>query len=279
MGRTVTLLDRPDVTVRSVDCPGPIAPEPSEVVGPDRYELCLVRQGCFHVRGSKHADVFVDPTTCILGEPRHAVEVTHPYPDGDVNTMVLLSRNLLGALGGETEAVPAEAPVTGEVAWLHQRLLSEARRDGDAATTEELTVLLVAEVIDRVEPARVAAGRPPGRTHQQLADGVRAALVADPTIPGVVELARLLGCSPHHLSRIFAQQTGMGIARYRMALRTARAVDAIAEGETDLSRLAVRFGFSDHAHLTRAVRSSLGRTPSAIRATLRDKTAGMGQIG
>ena len=97
----------------------------------------------------------------------------------------------------------------------------------------------------------------------------QAALAADPWL-GLVALSRVTGCSPHHLSRVFTQLTGLTVSQYRNRLRVSLALERVAEGERDLAGLAGDLGFADHAHLTRTVRAATGRTPSSLRAAFRE---------
>lgn len=90
----------------------------------------------------------------------------------------------------------------------------------------------------------------------------RAFLHAEPRT-GLVDLARRVGCSPHHLSRVFSQLTGSGVGRYRNRVRVAAATERIEAGEPSLAALACELGFADQAHLTRTVRALTGRPPAA----------------
>ena len=81
-------------------------------------------------------------------------------------------------------------------------------------------------------------------------------------------VATAVGSSPFHLSRIFRKATGRSITEYRTALRVRFAIDRLAEGDDDLSRLAVEAGFYDHAHMTNTFRRRLGSPPSHLRAWL-----------
>jgi AraC-like DNA-binding protein len=60
----------------------------------------------------------------------------------------------------------------------------------------------------------------------------------------------------------------MTLTRYRSRLRMLLALDAMEAGEQDLSALAARLGFADHAHLTRTVRSECGLAPRDLRRLL-----------
>jgi transcriptional regulator GlxA family with amidase domain len=97
---------------------------------------------------------------------------------------------------------------------------------------------------------------------------VRETLALDPRIR-VVQLARQTAVSPHHLSRIFAAETGQTISAYRNCLRARIALERVAAGERSLARIAADLGFADHAHLTRVVRRQAGAPPSNLREVLR----------
>jgi AraC-like DNA-binding protein len=118
-------------------------------------------------------------------------------------------------------------------------------------------------------PERVASGRPAtAAARRRLAVAAREALTADPGALGLGDLARLVGASPHHLSRVFQAETGVSLSRFRNRLRVRRALERLAAGETSLARLAADLGFADHAHLTRTVREQLGHTPTQLRRML-----------
>jgi len=271
-GTTQELLAGRDVSVTSIACPGDQTNSVEERVGSSRYELCLVRSGSFLLRGSvvegSAVEVFADPTVCLFGAPEHVIQVTHPRPGGDLDTCVFLSAEVLDSLGG-VSGLPARSPRTREVSWLHRRLLALCRRpDVDSLAVEETALALFVAALAQAEPGRWASGRPGARDRRRLADEARAALVADPTISRVVDLARMLGCSPHHLSRLFREQTGHALAQFRTALRIELALERLMQGEDNLARVAADLGFADHAHLTRTMRATLGRTPSAMRALM-----------
>lgn len=82
----------------------------------------------------------------------------------------------------------------------------------------------------------------------------------------LVDVARAVGSSPFHLSRLFRSETGTPIHRHLVRLRLFAALDRVAAGEDDLSRLALDVGFGSHSHCTTGFRRELGRPPTAIRA-------------
>ena len=229
--------------------------------------LHLVRSGSYRARNS-HLEVLVDPVTALFVTSDTAIETTHPSGyDSEVN--VRLSLDVLSAIGGGSVDLPSEAPLTSRDVLACERATSQLRRGNeDPFLMEELAISLAARCLASVEPGRVETSRPAVRRHRDLFDDARAALVADMHRCSVVELSRLVSCSPHHLSRIFKSFTGHGISRYRTNLRVRQALTRIAEGENDLAKLAHECGFADHAHLTRTFRRHLGETPSAARLLL-----------
>ena len=97
--------------------------------------------------------------------------------------------------------------------------------------------------------------------------------MSDPDSTSVVDLARRVGCSPHHLSRVFRRLTGRTISQYRTELRVTHALDRLGGQDPDagtLARIAAETGFADHAHLTRTIRRMIGTTPRTLRAALGD---------
>src|SRR5262245_10645966 len=83
--------------------------------------------------------------------------------------------------------------------------------------------------------------------------------------PTLSELARRLGCSPFHLSRIFHAGLGVSVRRYLNRLRARIAADRLAAGARDLTELALDLGCSDHSHFTNAFRHEWGMPPSRFR--------------
>jgi AraC-like DNA-binding protein len=75
------------------------------------------------------------------------------------------------------------------------------------------------------------------------------------------------------VSRGFRQVYGVTPLSYRLVQRTRRAVGALRTAEGSLSLIALDCGFADQAHMSRAVRSLTGATPSALRRDFRPASA------
>ncbi len=248
-------------------------PRWSEPEAPAGYRLMFVRQGAFRARVGGQV-LLADPALAYAGGPGVEQSIAHRVDARDVCTSVRLSGELMGGLvpAGLAPAgrpLGTSAPVSGAVAVAERLLAARARQQADGFELAERATRLAAALLAERSPAPADARRPATVAAQRrLADAAREALAADPARPGLADLARRVGCSPHHLSRVFHRQTGMTLTRYRRRLLVLAALDAIEDGERDLTGLAARLGFADHAHLTRTVGQECGRTPRDLRQLL-----------
>ncbi|HEX8816069.1 MAG TPA: helix-turn-helix domain-containing protein [Terriglobales bacterium] len=78
-------------------------------------------------------------------------------------------------------------------------------------------------------------------------------------------LARIAGASSRHLSRLFHECVGMGIADYRNRLRVAFAQDLLHQTDLDMERVAEQSGFSSSRQLRRAWRKLYDTPPREAR--------------
>lgn len=96
-------------------------------------------------------------------------------------------------------------------------------------------------------------------------DLLAAALDRDPALP-IAGWADAAGLDPASVSRGFARAYGVSPKRFRLELRTRRAVRALTGWRGTLAALAADHGFADQAHLARAALALTGFTPSQLRA-------------
>lgn len=87
----------------------------------------------------------------------------------------------------------------------------------------------------------------------------------------VAEVANRVGVDRSHLTRAFQRCYGMPPSVFRRGILTARAVAAVAQTDDRLARVAHHAGFSDHAHMTRTLRSDTGLMPGRLRSLLKDE--------
>jgi transcriptional regulator GlxA family with amidase domain len=166
--------------------------------------------------------------------------------------------------------VPLTADVTGHMQVTHRRLLVAAH-DSEPMLIEELVVTLLAAAVSQSRPQPVSSGRPgTGAARRRLVEDARTLLSSDPTSCSVVDLARRIGTSPHHLSRVFHAATGMTLSAFRTRLRLHRAMEMLSDSAHDrpIAQIAAATGFADQAHLARAFRRYVGMTPTALRNDL-----------
>jgi AraC-like DNA-binding protein len=258
-----TLAETPEFLLETVECRcgarGWSSPERAS-----QYGIVFVRQGCFHRRVNGR-ESFVDPTVVYFERPDDEQQIAHPGA-GDACTALYLSDVLLASVWGGELGVPDDAVATGAATDLQHRLLLLGR--SDECAVGDAVVALAADVLGQAAPKRVAAGRPAtAAARRRVVHDARELLVEDPTA-SVIQLARRVAVSPHHLSRVFRAETGETISRYRNRLRVRLALERLAAGDACLARIAADLGFADQAHLARVVRSELGTPPSALRRLL-----------
>jgi AraC family transcriptional regulator len=100
------------------------------------------------------------------------------------------------------------------------------------------------------------------RLNRERAQRVRAILkasLAEP--PSLEELGRRVGCSPFHLSRVFAQETGKTITGCLRELRLERAAHLLGSGECNVTEAALDVGYNSLSHFTVAFREVFGCCP------------------
>ncbi|HXM57782.1 MAG TPA: AraC family transcriptional regulator [Candidatus Dormibacteraeota bacterium] len=254
------------LTVRLVRCSGAAVAwsAAEEAVGP---AIVFVRGGSF-VRREDGVESLLDGTVAYFQRPGSEEQFAHPAGHADECLAIDLPASVLGWVGLAAPELPGGALYTSAAVDLGHRGLAMAAAAGcDAFELYERVCGLVASVL---EPAvgEVSAVRPSTRAgRRRLVARAREALLSDPSV-GLVVLARAAGSSPHHLSRVFAGETGQTLSAYRNRLRVGLALARLEAGECDLSGLAAELGFADHAHMTRVTRELVGSPPSAVRRLL-----------
>jgi len=254
-------------SLAEVRCPGTPA-------GFDRPEaerghvLVAAYRGAF-VRRVAGREVLVDGSVAYLSAPGTVEEFAHPVPGGDVCTAIRFDPGLLAALsGGDPDLADPALPMDAASELALRQVTGLARAGDPGGSLTERVARLASGLLARRFPDRVASGRPAtAAARRRLVSQARAALAADPRL-GLIELSRVAGCSPHHLSRVFTQLAGCTVSQYRNRLRVTSALQRIGDGEQDLGALAADLGFSDHAHLTRTIRAATGHPPTTCRALL-----------
>lgn len=160
------------------------------------------------------------------------------------------------------------APLDSSAALAHHRLRILLGHDTPSpAEVEEAALQLIAHAVGAGNSRARERGAHRRRAHRELVHAVQQLLAQRFSERILVpDIARIVGSSPFHLSRIFAQEAGLSIHRYLNRVRLVAALERMAEGERDLSRVGLDVGFSSHSHFSTTFRREFGRTPSEIRS-------------
>ncbi len=111
---------------------------------------------------------------------------------------------------------------------------------------------------------------------RRIVDIARELATSESGAPTLQAVAAAASVSPHHLTRTFKESTGMTMGRYRNRVRVRMALEWIAEGDDDFTRIAHDLGFSDHAHFSRTVMAEVGLQPRMVRRLLYTDPPGPG---
>lgn len=262
--RKTVLFETDGIAIEDVRCASPKGSwsEPEE---PGHYGLVFVRSGCFR-RLADGVEALLDPVSVYFERPGQQQRFAHPYDGGDNCTQIVLTENVLASITGDVQFPDKPLLTSPNVDLEHRLLLSAIREPVDRLALTERVLRLVSSVLTRSRRESTAAHRSSTiAARRRTVDAAREALAADPGL-GLLQLARTVAVSPHHLSRIFRAETGETISRYRNRVRVRLALERLAEGDDRLARLARDLGFADQAHLSRVVRREVGSPPSWLRS-------------
>lgn len=243
------------------------------------HVIALPLGGSFLKRG-RLGEVLADANHAVLFNDQEPYETGHPCGHGDHGVAMVLPPAAACALVGSWDPQGAERPErpfqvshavldAGCLPALRALLEALAHPGPDPLAVDELIFDLAALVIGRAHRQRGVGPRreATGRAHRDQVEGVKALI--NRRLGEALDLesiARAVGASPYHLSRLFKAHTGLAIHQYRTQLRLRAAMARLAEGAEDLTELALDLGFSSHAHLTATFSRDVGAPPSAFRA-------------
>ncbi|SCG42141.1 helix-turn-helix domain-containing protein [Micromonospora inositola] len=255
----------------------------TEPAAEDRHKIILGRSGAYQRRLNGRTGVS-DATSVLITRPGDEVAVAHPYGCGDSYTCLEIDQAVLTDrpdaarwLGRAGWAGTSDAPLD----LAHRLLVAECRRGLDRFEMAERLHRFLGRLLQHSPLAGEDAGgdieravrRRPATlaAHRRLADRAREVLATSDFTLGLEEVAREVGTSPHHLSRVFQRMTGSSLTAYRNRLRVRAVLDSLAEPDgRPLGALASEYGFADQAHLTRVVRNQVGHPPARLRRLLAD---------
>lgn len=259
------------LTASAWSCPGPSEVTAGEETVP-LHEVFFARHGG-HTRRLPGRDVAVDGAHLVCANPAEPFRLVRRVGVAEAGTVLRIAepafRSLLAeydprAADRDRPRFPADAVrVTPRTLLAHHALRLEAALGAraDSIRLQELALTLLRHAMAPGGIPRPTRLSPEAR---EAADATRLTLVRRYaerlTLPG---LAREVGISPWYLSRLFRAAFGCAIHRYLVRIRLQAALDRLAAGERNLSRVAHDTGFSSHSHFTSAFRRTFGFPPSA----------------
>ena len=145
---------------------------------------------------------------------------------------------------------------------LGTKLLNEVRCDDDFTLVAREAILL--EIIAAFGRAGIAhpAGRPPA----WLAAARDYVHAHAPAPLSMKDIARAAGRHEIHLAREFKRYFGVSVGSYLRQARIERAADLLRNTSSNITDIALRCGFANHAHLCRVFKAYFAMSPSQYRA-------------
>jgi AraC-like DNA-binding protein len=259
--------EAPGVRVVDHDCRKPAGARGSYEYGVD-FGLVLIRRGGYW-REVNGRGAYLGPTDAFFERPFVEQRITHHRATGDRCTSLWLSERAVCALAGDASLPDEPITTTPGIDLRHRELVVALRRGIDRFEVDERLAQLVGVLAERAVPGRFTARRPATRAnHRRIVAQAREAIVADPAGADFADLARTLGHTRFHVSRVFSQVAGMTLAQFRNRLRVAIAFDRLADGYESFALLSADLGFVDQSHLSRVVRTYTGERLSELRQRL-----------
>ena len=154
----------------------------------------------------------------------------------------------------------------GAIAALAWRISRELRAPDDVTglAIEGLALEMLALAARGFAPTQKERVPPPWLV--TVEDLVRARFAEPLQVSG---LAATVGVHPVHLARVFRAHFGESLGQYVRRLRLEWATVQLARSDSPLSDLALRAGFADQSHFTRAFKCHTGLTPAEYRRYVR----------
>lgn len=240
----------------------------SEPFVPADSGIVLAQRGAYR-RRSDGVEHLVDVNTGFFRRAGEEVSAANFTGEPEDLTTILVEECVLESILAVPLLPTGPFLVTPDIDFAHRLLLRQIRRDPDNLDVETRAMDLIASVVGQQRADWVRGSRPSTESSRRsLVNDACEVLHLNQGAISLQELARTVGCSPFHLSRVFREGTGCTISQYRLRRRVHEVLDRLAAGEDDLAALAIAVGFSDHSHMTRTVVAQLGEAPSTLRRRL-----------
>ena len=279
---TRILFSWPQITVGAFDCWPDDASWRCENVIVTGHLIAFPGTAVEIIQHGYHPTV-VDPNQVVLYNRDQVYRRRLVDSSGDHCTYLIVSPALLAELADSGAAPirdPDRHPFTHPVLpisrsdHLEQQSILHVLRAGHATDPLELQERL-AQLVGRalgqagagrrVRPRRRATER----EHRRIVDDTRAVLAVDLGRPmSLDDVARAVGTSVFHVSRLFRGRVGMSMHAYRDELRLRTALPEVLEGSRPLTEVALDHGYATPSHFAERFRARYGIAPSRLRARM-----------
>lgn len=236
--------------------------------------IVLPRLGCY-TRHLGNRTEFANARSVLFFRGDESYRFSHPVAGGDDSTVLQFPDHILDeAFHPSPRGLDSFPSTQCEIGVEQNRQLQilrhRARTGGTSLEIEETAMALLHAIAAAASGKRhVLKSRVRARTRQRqqaLVDRARALLHENLGSPvSLAGVSHSVGSSPYHLTRLFRTFTGQPMYRYLTDLRMTVALDGLASGESDLTRLAGKLGYSSHSHFTDTFRRHFGCPPSQFR--------------
>lgn len=278
---TRILFSWPLVSVGAFDCwPGDERWQVENVV--DEGHLIAFPGTAVEIHQDGHHPLVADPNRVVLYNREQTYRRRLISRTGDHCTYLVVAPELLDELAA-AGAAPirdpdrrpfprAAAPVSRQVHLEHRTILRglAGGREINPLEVQERLVRVVGRALRHGAETRRAGRRRRAGTeqeHRRIVEGVRAILAADLGRPmSLDQVARQIGASVFHLSRLFREHAGISLHAYRDELRLRSALAAVLDGSQSLTEVALDYGYASPSHFTDRFRDRYGMAPSRLRA-------------
>jgi AraC-like DNA-binding protein len=237
------------------------AADPARDLCVDRHYLLCASAGALRLE-AQGGSWLLPPARGALIEAGRPIRVSIPQP---VTTASVLFDTAF------TPAPPAPLTVF-DLSPLARALVTECGTWGNSdqpltAYAETLFAALAAvtwRLAEQPSPVVVPVGRSPELR--------RALRLTQERLGGEIrfeDLAGEVGLAPRSLARRFSEETGMTWRAALRRMRVLRAIEELAAGDTPVTKIAYRVGYSSLSAFNAAFHELTGRTPTEYRASFR----------
>jgi AraC-like DNA-binding protein len=155
------------------------------------------------------------------------------------------------------------------------RVKSLENRQTRGSSLERLNLIqvFVESFPDAAQNSATAARQAASKARERLESFLRETTTADLLQVNLPELARLTGCTPRHLNRIFNELVGMSFRQKHTELRLARACELLADTEAKVVDVALESGYQSLSLFNLMFARRFGVSPGQWRKSQREGKA------